>query len=103
MPPIQVGMSMKNKSTLAYPQFGLRLVAIGFLFLNLRTILLCTLTTKTVFLQTAKNSSHQLQELQTTCQAQTSPNIRSHKITEGELNDLIRDLKLPKRRQNFWH
>jgi hypothetical protein len=24
-------------------------------------------------------------------------------ITEGELNDLIRDLELPKIRQNFWH
>ena len=34
------------------------------------------LTTKTVFLQTAKNSSHQLQEMQSTCQAQTHPIIR---------------------------
>jgi hypothetical protein len=27
----------------------------------------------------------------------------NHKIIEGELNNLIRNLKLPKRRQNFWH
>jgi len=27
----------------------------------------------------------------------------NHKITEGEQNDLIRDLELPKIRQNFWH
>jgi len=50
--------------------FGLYLMAMDFLFLNLRAILHCTLTTKTVFLQTAKNNNHQLQEMQTTCQAQ---------------------------------
>jgi len=32
-----------------------------------------------------------------------STDLSNHKMTEGELNDLIRDLKLPKRRQNFWH
>jgi len=32
-----------------------------------------------------------------------STDFSNHKITEGELNDLIRDLKLPKRRQIFWH
>ena len=32
-----------------------------------------------------------------------STDFSNHKITEGELNDLIRDLKLPKRRQNIWH
>jgi len=26
-----------------------------------------------------------------------------HKVTEGELSDLIRDLELRKIRQNFWH
>jgi hypothetical protein len=30
-----------------------------------------------------------------------STGFSNHKITEGELNNLIRDLKLPKRRQNF--
>ena len=52
--------------------------------------MLCTLTKKTVFLQTAKKSSHQLQEMQ------TSTDNSKHKITEGELNDLIRNLELPK-------
>ena len=61
-----------------HQQFGLCLMAINFLFLSVRTTLLCTLTTKTVFLQTAKNSS---QELQTTCQAQISPIIRSQKAS----------------------
>jgi hypothetical protein len=32
-----------------------------------------------------------------------STGFSNHKITEGELSDVIRDLKLPKRRQNFWH
>jgi len=85
IPPIQNGMSMKKKSTLVYPNIpsANRPVPHGddFLFLNLRKILLCTVTTKRVFLQTAKNSSHQLQELQTICQAQTSPIIRSQKAS----------------------
>jgi len=67
-------------------------MAMDFLFLSLRIILLSTLTAITVFLQTAKKSSHQLQEMQTTWQADSS----NHNITEGELNDLIRDLELPK-------
>ena len=52
-----------------HKQFGLCLMAMEFLFLNLHTILLCILTTKTVFLQTAKNRSHPLEEMRTTCQA----------------------------------
>jgi hypothetical protein len=43
-----------------HQQFGLCLMAMDFLFLNLQTVLLCTLMTKPVFLQTTKNSSHQL-------------------------------------------
>ena len=67
VPPIQNGMSMKKNQhqciQIYHQQFGLCLMAKDFLFLNLRTILLYTLTTMTVFLQTAKNSSHQLQEM----------------------------------------
>jgi len=85
VPPIQNGMSMKKKSTLVYPNIpsanGLCLMAMDFLFLNLRTILLYTLTIMTVFLQTAKNNSHKLQELQTTCKVQTPPFIRSQKAS----------------------
>jgi len=65
-------------------------MAIDHLFLNLQTILPCTLMTTTVFIQTAKNSNHPFQEMQ------TSTDSSNHKITEGELNDLITDLKLPK-------
>jgi hypothetical protein len=32
-----------------------------------------------------------------------STDFSNHKITEGELIDLIMDFILPKRRQNFWH
>jgi len=102
--PIQNGMSMKKKSTLVYPNIPsairLCLMAMDFLFLNLRTILLCTLTTKTMFLQTAKDSSHQLQDMQSTCQAQTPPVLRSQKrssVTSSGISNFQRI------RQNFWH
>ena len=62
-----------------HQQSGLCLMAMDVLFLNLLTVLLCTLTTKTMFLQTTKRSRYQLQEMQTTCPAQTPPIIRSQK------------------------
>jgi len=82
VPPLQNGMSMELKSTLMYPNIpssnGLCLMVMDFLFLNLRTILLYTMT-MIAFLQTAKNNSHQLQEMQTTCKAQTPPIIISQR------------------------
>jgi len=85
LPPIQNGMSMKKNQhfciRLYHKQFGLCFMAIDFLFLKIRTILLSTLKTKRVFLQTAKNSSHQLQEMQTTCQSQNPPIMRSKKAS----------------------
>ena len=83
-----------------HQQFGLCLMAMDFLFLNLRTILLCTLTTMTVFLQTAKNSSHELEEMQTTCQAQTPLFIRSQKASSITSSGISNFQKI---RQNFWH
>jgi len=74
-------------------------MAMDFLYLKLRTILLCNLATKTVFLETAKNSSHQLQEMQTTCQAQTSPIIRSQKASSVTPSGISNFQKI---RQNFW-
>ena len=104
VPPIQNGMSMKTKQHLCiriyHQQFGLCLMAMDFLFLNLRTILLYTLMTMTVFLQTAKNSSHQFQEMQTTCQAQTSPFIRSQKASSMTSSGISNFQKIS---QNFWH
>ena len=103
--PIQNGLSMKKKNQhlcirIYHQQFGLCLMAMDFLFLNLRTILLCTLTTKTVFLQIAKNSSHQLQQMQTTCQEQTPPIIRSQKVNSMTSSGISNFQKI---RQNFWH
>ena len=60
-----------------HQQFCLCLMAMDFLSLNLRTILLCTLTTKAVFLQTAQNSSHQLQEMADYLPSTDSSNQRS--------------------------
>jgi len=51
VPPIENGMSM----------------AMNCPFLKLRIVLLCSLTMKTALLQTKKNRSHHLQEMQTTC------------------------------------
>ena len=83
-----------------HQQFGLCLMAMDFLFLNLRTILLCTRTMKRVFLYTGKYSSHQLQEMQSTCQAQTPPIIKSQKassVTSSGNSNFKRIW------QNFWH
>ena len=104
VPPIQNGMSVKKKSTLVYPNIpsanGLCLMVMDFLFLNLRTILLYTLTMMTVFLQTAKNNSHQLQEIQTTYKAQTPPIIRAQKASSVTSSGISNFQKI---RQNFWH
>ena len=83
-----------------HQQFGLCLMVMDSLFLNLWTILLCTLTMKTVFLQTTKNSRHQLQGMQTTCQAKTPPIIRSQKASSVTSSGISNFQKL---RQNFWH
>ena len=102
VPPIQNDMSMKKNQHLFiriyHQQFGLCLEVMDFLFLNLRTILLCTLTTKTLFLQTLKDSSHQLQEMQSTCQAQTPPIIRSQKAGSVTSSGISNFQKI---RQNF--
>jgi len=74
-------------------------MAMDFLYLKLRTILLCNLATKTVFLETGKNSSHHLQEMQTTCQTQTSPIIRSQKASSVTPSGISNFQKI---RQNFW-
>jgi len=79
---------------------GLCLMVVVFLFLNLRTILLYTLPMMTVFLQTAKNNSHQLQEMQITCKAQTPAIIRSQKAISMTSSGISNFQKI---RQNFWH
>jgi len=67
-------------------------MAMDFLLLNLQTILLCTLTTKTV----SSNSKEQQPSASRDADYLPSTDSSNHKITEGKLNDLIRDLELPK-------
>jgi len=75
-------------------------MAMDFLFLNLQTILLYALTMMTEFLQTAKNNSHQLQEMQTTCKAQTPPIIRSQKESPMTSSGISNFQKIG---QNVWY
>jgi hypothetical protein len=49
----------------------------------------------------SSNSEKQQSSASRTADYLASTDFSNHKITEGELNDLIRDFKLPKRRQNF--
>jgi len=37
-----------------------------------------------------------------TFETSTTSSCEPHLLTQGELNDLVRDLKLPKNRSNFW-
>jgi len=99
-PPDNFAMYSDDEDSVSSNQFSLCFMATDFLFLNLRTNLLCTLMTKTVFLQTAKNSSHQLQEMQTTFQAQTPPNIESQKAISMTSSGISNFHKI---RQNVWH
>ena len=90
VPPIQNGMSMRKKSTLVYPNIPSAIRPVphgdGLPVPEPPDNFAIYSDDDAVFLQTAKNSSHQLQEMQTSCEADSS----IHTITEGELNDLIR-------------
>jgi len=73
-------------------------MAMDFLFLNLRTILLCTLTTKTV----SSNSEEEHPSASRDAAYLPSTDSSNHKITEGELSDLIRGLEHPKNKAERW-
>ena len=100
--PIQNGKSINKKSAL-YPNTPSAILPVphgdGLPVSEPPDILLCTLTTKTLFLQTAKNSSRQRQEMQTTCHAQTPPIIRSQKASSMTSSGFSNFQKI---RQNFW-
>jgi len=105
VPPIQNDMSMKKKSTLVYPNIpsAIRPVPHGDELPvpeppdSFASILMMMMT---VILQTAKNSSHHLQDMQTTCQAQTPPITRSQKASSMTSSETSNFQKI---RQNFWH
>jgi len=70
-------------------------MAMDILFLNLRTILLCTYSDD----EDSVSSNSEEQQPSASRDADYLPSTHSsnHKITKGELNDLIRDLGLPKK------
>jgi len=104
VPPIQNGMSMKKKSKLVYPNIPSAIRPVphgdGLLVPESPGDFATYYEDKRVLLQTAKNSSHQLQEMQTTSQAQTLPIIRSQKTSSMALSWISNFHKI---RQNFWH
>jgi len=104
MPPIQNGMSMKKESTLVYPNIpsAIRPVPHG----NGHPV--PELLDKFAMYSDEEDSVSSNSEEQQPSASRVADNLPSkdfsnHKITEGELNDPIRDLKLPKRKQLFWH
>jgi len=104
MLPIQNGMSMKKKSTLVYLNItsAIQPVPHG----NGRPVpeppdnfAMYSHDIDSV----SSNSEEQQPSASRDADNLPSTDLSSHKITEGELNNLIRNLKLPKRRQTFWH
>jgi len=102
MPPIQVGMSMKKKSTLAYPNIPsvIRPVPHG----EALPVPEPPDNFAMYFddeVSVSSNNKEQQPSASRVADNLPSTDFSNYKVTEGELNDLIRDLKLPKRRQNI--
>jgi len=101
MPPIQNGTSMKRKSTLVYPNIpsAIRPVPHG------NGLPIPEPPDNFAVYSDDEDSFSSNSKEQQPSASSVADNLLSsnHKIIEGELNDLIRGLKLPKRRQNFWH
>jgi hypothetical protein len=99
MPPIQDGMSMKKKSTLVYPNIpsAIRPVPHG----NglpvpepLNNFAMYSEDEDSV----SSNSEEQQPSASKVADNLPSTDFSNHKITKGKLNDLIRALKLPKKK-----
>jgi len=104
VPPIQNGMFMKKKSTLVYPNIpsAIRPVPRG----NGLPIpeppdnfAMYSDDKESV----SSNSEEQQPSASRDAKYLLNTYSSNHKITEGELNDPIRDLNFQKIRQNFWH
>jgi len=102
MPPIQNGMSMTKKSTLVYPNIpsAIRPVPHGDEFPVPEppdNFVMCSDEESSV----SSNSEEKQPSASRVADNLPSSEFSNHKITEGELSDLIRDLKLPKRRADL--
>jgi hypothetical protein len=102
MPPIQNGMSMKKISTLVYPNMpsAIRSVPHG------DGLPVPEPSDNFAIYSDDEDSVSSNSEKQQPSASRVADNLPStdfsnHKITEGKLSEIIRDLKLPKRRQNF--
>jgi len=100
VPPIQNGMSMKKNSTLVYPNIpsAIRPVPHGDGLPVPESPDNFSMYSDDE--DSVSSNSHQLQEMQTTCQAQTSSIIRSQKASSMTSSRISNFQKI---RQNFWH
>ena len=101
VPPIQNGMSMKKTSTLVYPHIpsAIRPVPHGDGLPVPEPLDNFAMYSDSV----SSNSEEQQPSASRDVEYLPSTDSSNHKITEGELSDLIRELELQKIRQNFWH
>ena len=104
VPPILNGMSMKKKSTLVYPNIpsAIRPVPHGDgLPVSEPPDNFAMYSDD----EDSLSSNSEEQQPSASRDANYLPSIDSsnHKITEGELSDLLRDLKLPKNKAEIWH
>jgi len=104
MPPIQNDMSMKEKSTFVYPNIPSEIWPVPHgdglpVPESPDNFTMYSDDEESV----SSNSEEQQPSASRVADNLPSTDFSNHEITEGELNDLISDLKLPKRRQNFWH
>jgi len=101
VPPIQNGMSMKEKSTLVYPNIpsAIRPVA------HVDGLHVTEPPDNFVIYSddedsVSSNNEEQLQAMQTTCQTQAPPITRSQKVSSMTSSGISNFQKI---RQNFWH
>jgi len=97
VPPIQNGMSMKKKSTLVYPNIPSAIWPMPYgsglpVPESPDNFAIYSDDKESV----SSNSEEQQPSASRDADCLSSTDSFNHKITEGELNDLIRDLELPK-------
>jgi len=104
VPPIQNGMSMKKKSTLVYPSVPSAIRPVphgdGLPVPEPPDNFAVYSDDEDSVSSNSEEQSHQLQEMPTTCQAQTPPILRSQKASSMTSSGISNFQKI---RQNFCH